>query len=85
MQCLRFYTTRTESSTTCSTCILSHSVIASVVCVVLQVMPMVKAVSRGYTTCADAYLTPVLMQYLASFSSGFDSGFNDVQTLFMQR
>jgi 5-oxoprolinase (ATP-hydrolysing) len=51
----------------------------------LQVMPMVKAVSRGYTTCADAYLTPVLMQYLASFSSGFDSGFDDVQTLFMQR
>ena len=46
---------------------------------------MVKAVSRGYTTAADAYLTPVLMQYLASFSSGFDAGFKDIQTLFMQR
>jgi 5-oxoprolinase (ATP-hydrolysing) len=60
-------------------------VAVDIICVMLQVMPMVKAVSRGYTTCADAYLTPVLMQYLASFSSGFDSGFDDVQTLFMQR
>ena len=51
----------------------------------LQVMPMVKAVSRGYTTAADAYLTPVLMQYLASFSEGFDAGFSSIQTLFMQR
>lgn len=49
-----------------------------------EVIPMVKAVSRGYTTCADAYLTPVIMRYIASFRSGFDENFDKVQTLFMQ-
>jgi 5-oxoprolinase (ATP-hydrolysing) len=50
-----------------------------------QVMPMVKAVSRGYTTAADAYLTPVIARYLESFRAGFDAGFDQVKTLFMQR
>ncbi|KAG5187249.1 Hydantoinase B/oxoprolinase-domain-containing protein [Tribonema minus] len=49
-----------------------------------EVMPMVKAVPRGYTTAADAYLTPIITQYLASFRAGFDAGFDDIQTLFMQ-
>jgi len=29
-----------------------------------QVMPMVRAVPRGFTTCADAYLTPLIAKYL---------------------
>ncbi|KAI4795937.1 hypothetical protein KUCAC02_029552, partial [Chaenocephalus aceratus] len=39
-----------------------------------QVMPMVRAVPRGYTVCADAYLTPKIHQYLKGFTSGFKGG-----------
>jgi len=35
-------------------------------------MPMVKLVSRGHTTCAAAYLTPKITNYLQSFTVGFD-------------
>jgi 5-oxoprolinase (ATP-hydrolysing) len=48
------------------------------------VMPMVKIVPRGYTACADAYLTPVILKYLEGFSSGFDEAFGDVKVSFMQ-
>lgn len=37
-----------------------------------QLMPMIKAVPRGTSTTADAYLTPVLHAYIDSFFSGFD-------------
>ena len=37
-----------------------------------EVMPMVRMVPRGCTTCVDAYLTPVIKRYLESFSNGFD-------------
>ncbi|TUD02850.1 5-oxoprolinase [Bagarius yarrelli] len=36
-----------------------------------EVMPMIRAVPRGYTVCVDAYLTPIIHQY-------------DVDVLFMQ-
>lgn len=39
-----------------------------------EVMPMVRAVPRGYTVCADAYLTPKIRQYLKGFTSGFKGG-----------
>lgn len=39
-----------------------------------EVMPMVRAVPRGYTVCADAYLTPKIRQYLKGFVSGFRGG-----------
>lgn len=39
-----------------------------------EVMPMVRAVPRGYTVCADAYLTPKIHQYLKGFTSGFKDG-----------
>lgn len=29
-----------------------------------EVMPMVKIVPRGYTACADAYLTPHIKKYI---------------------
>ena len=37
-----------------------------------EVMPMVRMVPRGCTTCVDAYLTPIIKRYLKSFCSGFD-------------
>lgn len=49
-----------------------------------EVMPMVRAVPRGYTVCADAYLTPKIHQYLKGFTSGFKGGLKDVNVLFMQ-
>lgn len=49
-----------------------------------EVMPMVRIVPRGCTTCVDAYLTPIIRRYLKSFCSGFDSGLSTVQVSFMQ-
>ena len=49
-----------------------------------EVMPMIRAVPRGGTTCVDAYLTPVIKRYLKSFSSGFDAGLAKVNVSFMQ-
>lgn len=48
------------------------------------IMPMVRLVPRGCTTCVDAYLTPVLKRYLSSFCAGFDSGLAEVAVCFMQ-
>jgi 5-oxoprolinase (ATP-hydrolysing) len=36
--------------------------------------PMIKIVSRGTSTSADAYLTPGIRDYMQSFFSGFDAG-----------
>ncbi|XP_076766282.1 5-oxoprolinase isoform X2 [Xylocopa sonorina] len=49
-----------------------------------EVMPMVRIVPRGFTACADAYLTPHIKQYLQGFSSGFKDKLKDVNVLFMQ-
>ncbi|XP_068615212.1 5-oxoprolinase-like, partial [Brachionichthys hirsutus] len=49
-----------------------------------EVMPMVRAVPRGYTVCADAYLTPKIHHYLKGFTAGFKDGLKDVDVLFMQ-
>ncbi|ETW09164.1 hypothetical protein H310_01596 [Aphanomyces invadans] len=49
-----------------------------------DIMPMVKMVPRGFTSCADAYLTPVIKDYLHSFCSGFDANLKDVKISFMQ-
>jgi len=38
------------------------------------VMPMVKVVPRGYTACADAYLTPHIVKYVRGFKAGFVNG-----------
>lgn len=48
------------------------------------VMPMVKIVPRGFTAAADAYLTPHILRYVETFSSGFDSGLKNVPVYFMQ-
>ncbi|KAL8491356.1 hypothetical protein ACS0TY_023114 [Phlomoides rotata] len=46
--------------------------------------PMVRAVPRGLTACVDAYLTPVIKEYLKGFISKFDDGLGKLNVLFMQ-
>ncbi|XP_061463198.1 5-oxoprolinase isoform X2 [Rhineura floridana] len=49
-----------------------------------EVMPMVRAVPRGYTACADAYLTPCIRRYLNSFQAGFAHQLQGVPVMFMR-
>ncbi|RZF46443.1 hypothetical protein LSTR_LSTR012518 [Laodelphax striatellus] len=49
-----------------------------------QVMPMSRIVARGFTACADAYLTPHIKKYVKSFASGFKNNLEGVNVLFMQ-
>ncbi|XP_063237134.1 5-oxoprolinase [Bacillus rossius redtenbacheri] len=49
-----------------------------------QVMPMVRIVPRGFTACADAYLTPHIKKYVQGFASGFKDNLKGVNVLFMQ-
>lgn len=49
-----------------------------------QAMPMIRLVNRGYTACAEAYLTPHVERYLASFTAGFKGQLSGVDVLFMQ-
>jgi 5-oxoprolinase (ATP-hydrolysing) len=37
-----------------------------------QLLPMIKMLPRGVSSTADAYLTPILREYLDGFFSGFD-------------
>ncbi|KAI3687397.1 hypothetical protein L1987_81092 [Smallanthus sonchifolius] len=46
--------------------------------------PMVRAVPRGLTASVDAYLTPVIKEYLSGFISKFDDNLGKVKVLFMQ-
>lgn len=49
-----------------------------------QVMAMEKIVPRGYTACADAYLTPHIKTYVEGFSKGFHKKLEGTPVLFMQ-
>ncbi|XP_069771231.1 5-oxoprolinase isoform X2 [Narcine bancroftii] len=49
-----------------------------------DVMPMIRVVPRGYTACADAYLTPCIRRYISGFRAGFQDALKDVKVLFMQ-
>ena len=50
-----------------------------------ELTPTVKIVPRGFTATADAYLTPGIRAYVASFCAGFDAGLGArVPVLFMQ-
>lgn len=49
-----------------------------------DVMQMARIVPRGFTACADAYLTPCIKQYLEGFASGFERRLEGVHVLFMQ-
>jgi 5-oxoprolinase (ATP-hydrolysing) len=39
-----------------------------------ELMPMIKLVPRTTSACADAYLTPAIKKYIASFAAGFEGG-----------
>lgn len=39
-----------------------------------QLLPVIKMTTRGQSTTADAYLTPVLAEYLKGFYAGFQGG-----------
>jgi len=49
-----------------------------------EVMPSVRIVGRGDTTTMDAYLTPKIMEYIASFRQGFCGELQGCKVLFMQ-
>uniref|UniRef100_A0A1A9UYG5 5-oxoprolinase n=1 Tax=Glossina austeni TaxID=7395 RepID=A0A1A9UYG5_GLOAU len=49
-----------------------------------QAMPMSRLIPRGYTACAEAYLTPHVVRYLNSFKSGFADQLKGIEVLFMQ-
>lgn len=42
-----------------------------------QISPMIKAISRGYSATADAYLTPLTRDYIDGFRRGFVGGLED--------
>ena len=42
-----------------------------------QLLPMIKMVPRGVSSTADAYLTPILSDYLDGFFRGFDEKLRD--------
>ena len=42
-----------------------------------QLLPMIKMVPRGVSSTADAYLTPILREYLDGFFAGFDAKLRD--------
>jgi 5-oxoprolinase (ATP-hydrolysing) len=46
------------------------------------VMPQIKIVGRGHTSCVDAYLTPHILEYIETFRSGFCGKVPDIY--FMQ-
>ncbi|KAJ4376062.1 hypothetical protein N0V83_001343 [Neocucurbitaria cava] len=43
-----------------------------------QIFPMIRAISRGYSATADAYLTPLTRDYINGFREGFVGGLEDV-------
>uniref|UniRef100_A0A8W7PML1 5-oxoprolinase n=1 Tax=Anopheles coluzzii TaxID=1518534 RepID=A0A8W7PML1_ANOCL len=49
-----------------------------------QAMPMCRLVARGFTACAEAYLTPHVERYLDGFRSGFRDQLRGADVLFMQ-
>ncbi|XP_050304540.1 5-oxoprolinase [Anthonomus grandis grandis] len=49
-----------------------------------QVIAMTRIVPRGFTSCADAYLTPHVKKYIEGFCSGFKDNLKGTRVLFMQ-
>ncbi|ODV96269.1 hypothetical protein PACTADRAFT_85065 [Pachysolen tannophilus NRRL Y-2460] len=50
-----------------------------------KILPVLKAVPRGCSTVADAYLTPIVKEYISNFLSGFQENFeNHTRVEFMQ-
>ncbi|CAG9316615.1 unnamed protein product [Blepharisma stoltei] len=49
-----------------------------------EIMPMVKMYPRASTVCIDAYLTPIIKEYIQNFCNGFDAHLSEIPVLFMQ-
>ncbi|KAH1001014.1 hypothetical protein HUJ04_013277 [Dendroctonus ponderosae] len=49
-----------------------------------DVISMTRIVPRGFTSCADAYLTPHVRRYVEGFCSGFKNSLRGTRVLFMQ-
>ena len=49
-----------------------------------KVMPRIRIVGRGDTTCVDAYLTPHIHSYLNGFKKNFNTNLNKLSLFFMQ-
>uniref|UniRef100_A0A914BYY1 5-oxoprolinase n=1 Tax=Acrobeloides nanus TaxID=290746 RepID=A0A914BYY1_9BILA len=49
-----------------------------------SVIPMIRAVPRGFTATADAYLTPIIQKYIQGFRNGFENNLEGVNLDFMQ-
>ncbi|CAG0882607.1 unnamed protein product [Cyprideis torosa] len=49
-----------------------------------SVMPMERLVPRGQTACVDAYLSPLIRQYICQFINGFDDDIVNANIFFMQ-
>ena len=49
-----------------------------------ELVPMIKFVPRASTTVIDAYLTPVIKNYIQSFKSGFKYKLENTKLLFMK-
>ncbi|GJQ08613.1 hypothetical protein GpartN1_g404.t1 [Galdieria partita] len=49
-----------------------------------ELMPMLKIVPRGSTSCVDAYLTPKIQKYIKGFCAGFQNQLEGVRVQFMQ-
>lgn len=47
-------------------------------------MPMIKMVSRGFTSTIDAYLNPYIHRYINNFIRGFDENIKASNVYFMQ-
>lgn len=56
---------------------LAHSIGFTHVSESAQLLPMIKMVPRGVSSTADAYLTPILREYLDGFFRGFDAKLRD--------
>lgn len=49
-----------------------------------QLLPMIKMVSRGQSSTADAYLTPHIKRYIEGFMSNFTNDIRNTRVEFMQ-
>ncbi|XP_066151271.1 5-oxoprolinase [Euwallacea fornicatus] len=49
-----------------------------------EVIAMTRIVPRGFTSCADAYLTPHVRRYVEGFCKGFKNRLEGTRVLFMQ-
>lgn len=50
-----------------------------------QILPVIKTIPRGHSTVVDAYLTPVIIDYIKTFLEGFRDDFeNHTRVEFMQ-